>query len=66
MAKRDMKAVLYLNNFWQWSGGMSTYMSWSTGKPVADPDVTGDWKPTSKLGLVLSRCEGAGSIPDRR
>ena len=43
MAKRDMKAVLYLNNFWQWSGGMATYTSWSTGKAAADPDVTGDW-----------------------
>jgi mannan endo-1,4-beta-mannosidase len=43
MAKRDMKAVLYLNNFWQWSGGMSTYLSWTTGKPAFDPDVTGDW-----------------------
>jgi mannan endo-1,4-beta-mannosidase len=43
MARRDMKAVLYLNNFWQWSGGMSSYMSWSTGKDAADPDVTGDW-----------------------
>ena len=43
MAKRDMKAVLYLNNFWQWSGGMSQYMAWFNGKPVMDPDVTGDW-----------------------
>jgi len=43
MAKRDMKAVLYLNNFWQWSGGMSQYMAWINGKPVMDPDVTGDW-----------------------
>ena len=43
MAKRDMKAVLYLNNFWQWSGGMSQYMAWNTGKPIQDPDVTGDW-----------------------
>jgi mannan endo-1,4-beta-mannosidase len=43
MAKRDMKAVLYLNNFWQWSGGMSQYVSWSQGTPVLDPDVTGDW-----------------------
>ena len=43
MARRDMKAVLYLNNFWQWSGGMATYTSWSTGKAAADPDVTGDW-----------------------
>jgi mannan endo-1,4-beta-mannosidase len=43
MARRDMKAVLYLNNFWQWSGGMATYASWSTGKTAMDPDVTGDW-----------------------
>ena len=43
MAKRDMKAVLYLNNFWHWSGGMSQYAAWFDKKPVADPDVTGDW-----------------------
>jgi mannan endo-1,4-beta-mannosidase len=43
MARRDMKAVLYLNNFWQWSGGMSQYVAWFNGKPVVDPDVTGDW-----------------------
>lgn len=43
MGKRDMKAVLFLNNFWQWSGGMSQYVSWLTGEPVFDPDVTGDW-----------------------
>ncbi|QDH68892.1 glycoside hydrolase 5 family protein [Marilutibacter alkalisoli] len=43
MARRDMKAVLYLNNFWQWSGGMSQYVSWFTGEPVFDPDETGDW-----------------------
>ena len=28
MAKRNMKAVIYLNNFWEWSGGMATYLSW--------------------------------------
>jgi mannan endo-1,4-beta-mannosidase len=43
MAKRDMKAVLYVNNYWQWSGGMSQYVAWFNGKPVVDPDVTGDW-----------------------
>lgn len=43
MAKRDMKAVLVLNNYWQWSGGMSQYISWNKNKPVIDPDLTGDW-----------------------
>ena len=43
MGRRDMKAVLYLNNFWQWSGGMSQYVSWATGEPLSDPDERGDW-----------------------
>ncbi|GIX21843.1 MAG: hypothetical protein KatS3mg121_0626 [Gammaproteobacteria bacterium] len=43
MARRGMKAVLYLNNYWQWSGGMNQYVSWVTGRPVVDPDVSGDW-----------------------
>lgn len=43
MAQRDMHAVLYFNNFWQWSGGMSQYVSWFTGEPVLDPDVTNEW-----------------------
>ncbi|WP_438862331.1 glycoside hydrolase family 3 N-terminal domain-containing protein [Neptunicella sp.] len=43
LAKRDMKAILFLNNFWQWSGGMSQYVAWQTAQPVVDPDVTGDW-----------------------
>ena len=43
MAKREMKAVIYVNNFWQWSGGMSQYVTWFTGEPAIDPDVSGDW-----------------------
>jgi mannan endo-1,4-beta-mannosidase len=43
LEKRDMKAVVYVNNFWQWSGGMSQYVAWFTGQPVLDPDVTGNW-----------------------
>ncbi|MDI7774492.1 cellulase family glycosylhydrolase [Asticcacaulis sp. EMRT-3] len=31
MAKRDMTAVLYLTNFWEWSGGMVTYQYWTNG-----------------------------------
>jgi mannan endo-1,4-beta-mannosidase len=29
MAKRDMKAVLYLNNTWEWSGGYAQYLNWN-------------------------------------
>ena len=31
MAKRDMTGVIYLTNFWEWSGGMMTYLSWVNG-----------------------------------
>ena len=29
LAKRDMKAVLYLNNSWEWSGGYGMYLEWA-------------------------------------
>lgn len=38
MKKREMRAVLILNNFWQWSGGMSQYVSWATNTSI--PYVT--------------------------
>ncbi len=44
LAKRDMTVVLYFNNFWQWSGGMTQYMSWIDGEPVQDPNVTNEWE----------------------
>ncbi|HTU10976.1 MAG TPA: mannanase [Allosphingosinicella sp.] len=31
LARRDMRAVLYLTNFWEWSGGMMTYLLWTNG-----------------------------------
>lgn len=33
MARRDMKAVIYLNNFWDWSGGMPAYLNWAGDGP---------------------------------
>ncbi|TXK52631.1 beta-mannosidase [Pontibacter qinzhouensis] len=29
MGKRDMKAVLYFNNSWEWSGGYGQYLNWN-------------------------------------
>ncbi len=31
MGRRDMRAVIYLTNFWEWSGGMMTYLYWTNG-----------------------------------
>ncbi len=38
MGKREMKAVMFLNNYWEWSGGMAQYNAWTSGQKVADPD----------------------------
>ncbi len=38
MGRRGMKAVLVLNNFFQWSGGMAQYVSWATGTPIPYPN----------------------------
>ena len=44
MADRDMRAVLYLNNFWEWSGGMSAYVAWINGDGGVDPaDTSRPW-----------------------
>ena len=34
VGKREMKAVMVLNNYWQWSGGMGQYVSWSEGTSI--------------------------------
>lgn len=62
MAKRDMKAVLYLNNFWQWSGGMSQYVSWFTGEAVLDPDKTGEWNAFMENSARFYRMDEAQDL----
>ena len=41
MSKRNMKAVLYLTNYWEWSGGMSEYLGWADTVRALDPEVDG-------------------------
>ena len=36
MGKRGMKAVVALNNFWEWSGGFEQYLEWA-GAESTDP-----------------------------
>jgi mannan endo-1,4-beta-mannosidase len=37
MGKRGLRAVMVLNNFWQWSGGMAQYVSWHEKTPIPYP-----------------------------
>ncbi|WP_404338401.1 mannanase [Sphingomonas sp. MMS12-HWE2-04] len=44
MAKRDITAVLYLTNFWEWSGGMMTYLSYvNDGRYIDVGDPAHPW-----------------------
>ena len=42
MGKRDMKAIMCLNNFWHWSGGMAQYVSWENNTTIPYPPIEGD------------------------
>jgi mannan endo-1,4-beta-mannosidase len=41
MGRRKMKAVLFLTNYWEWSGGMAQYVVWADSVPTFDPNVDG-------------------------
>ena len=43
MAKRGMKAVIFLNNTWRWTGGMSQYIQWVDGQPIIEQNEA--WIP---------------------
>ncbi len=37
MGKRGMHAVIFLNNYWEWTGGMAQYNDWANGGGGVDP-----------------------------
>ena len=41
LGKRNMTAVLYLNNSWEWSGGYSVYLQWAGHGKAVVPAVDG-------------------------
>lgn len=46
MGKRNMKAVVCLNNFWPWSGGFAQYYQWMEPRhaiPYPPPAPGGEW-----------------------
>lgn len=46
MGKRDMVAVMCLNNYWNWSGGVGQYLVWAgAADSIPNPSAPGgDWK----------------------
>jgi mannan endo-1,4-beta-mannosidase len=66
MAKRDMRAVLVLNNFFQWSGGMPQYVSWATGDPIPYPEQDGNtWDDFQRFSARFYGIPGARALFER-
>lgn len=41
LEKRGMKAVIFLNNAWEWSGGYGTYLDWAGAGKTPNPAIDG-------------------------
>lgn len=66
MGKRGMRAVLVLNNFFQWSGGMPQYVSWATGDPIPYPEQDGHtWDDFQRYSARFYGLSGARSLFER-
>jgi hexosaminidase len=52
--KRNMQAVMVLNNFWHWSGGMAQYVSWAENSAIPYP---GDWEQFQAYAARFYDCD---------
>ena len=60
MQRRNMYAVIYLNNYWEWSGGMAVYNKWFPKEKVIDPYSMEDgWKAFMDYSASFYRNEKA-------
>jgi mannan endo-1,4-beta-mannosidase len=64
MGKRNLKAVIYIANFWEWSGGFMTYLYWTNGGHYLNmndpahpwpefPDMSSDFYGSPKAVAML-------------
>jgi mannan endo-1,4-beta-mannosidase len=63
MAARDMRGILFLSNYWQWSGSFAQYVRWATGEAIPDPDkpimAGGDWHAFMQFSARFYQTPGA-------
>lgn len=66
LGKRNMRAVLVLNNFFQWTGGFPQYVSWATGEPIPYPERDGhSWNEFMDFSSRFYAVEKAMALFDR-
>ena len=58
MGKREMHAILFLNNAWDWSGGFSQYLNWNGYGPIPNPNLPGNtWPQFMAFSGQFNTCE---------
>lgn len=61
MGKRDMHAVLFLNNSWEWSGGYGQYLNW-VGKGDVPEKGVHDWPVFVKHVAQYADCDSCHTL----
>jgi mannan endo-1,4-beta-mannosidase len=66
MYRRDMRGILFLSNYWQWSGSFAQYVRWITGETIPDPDrpatAKGDWNGFMKFSARFYAVPAANQL----
>ena len=58
LKKRDMNAILYLTNNWEWSGGMAKYLEWNGYGKVPNPNLKPNtWPQFMSYTAQFHQCE---------
>ena len=58
LKKRDMDAILYLTNNWEWSGGMAKYLEWNGYGKVPNPNLKpNNWPQFMSYTAQFHQCE---------
>ena len=62
LEKREMTAVLFLNNSWEWSGGYGAYLEWAGCGPVPD---WSDWDVAQRYHCQFVQNDSAKAMAER-
>ena len=62
LEKREMTAVLFLNNAWEWSGGYGAYLEWAGCGPVPD---WSDWDIAQRYHCQFVQNDSAKAMAAR-
>lgn len=61
LEKRNMTAVLFLNNAWEWSGGYGAYLEWAGCGPVPD---WSDWSTAERYHSQFVQNDSAKAMAE--